>query len=537
MRGIRVKKSIWLSLVLALGLAVVAGCSDEKEPTAEPSQQPAEQKTGEQDAAKSGEPKAGGELVISDAADANTLDPHKATAAAAMRYIENMYSTLLRYKAGTYGELEGDLAKEYNVSEDGKVYTFKLHENVKFHNGDPFMSKDVKYSIERIVASEVRAPQFASVASIETPDDTTVVITLKEPVAPFLTFLAYPMNAIVNQKVVETNNGSLDNADAGSGPFTLVEWKKDQHMVLAKFADYFVEGKPYLDKVTWRPIAAETARTTALRNKEIDIMLQVTAKDIKKLQEENGLVVTSVPGTFWEYIGLNTSSGPLADAKVRQAVAWAVDREAINKIVKFGQASVLTGGPIPQGHWAYGDLNTYPKQDLDKAKQLLKDAGYENGFKVQLKVGSAFEEQVKAAQIIKQQLQQIGVKVEVLSQESGVFFEALGKKEFEMAIVGWLGFVDPDEFLYNIFHTGEIWNQQAYSNATVDALLEQGRVTTNQDERKDIYTQAQKHIVEDAPMVFLYVNPQTSAMVKAVQGFDVNPTVTTISLRDTWLNR
>ncbi|WP_044748531.1 ABC transporter substrate-binding protein [Bacillus alveayuensis] len=482
------------------------------------------------------EPKAGGELVISDATDANTLDPHKATTAASMRYIENMYSTLLRYKSGTYGELEGDLAKEYSISEDGKVYTFKLHEGVKFHNGDPLTSKDVKYSIERIIANEVRAPQFEFVEKIETPDDHTVVITLKQPVAPFLTFLAYPMNAIVNKNVVEQNNGSLDKADAGSGPFQLVEWKKDQHLILEKFPDYFVKGKPYLDKVIWKPIADNTARTTALRNKEIDIMLQVEPQDIKKLENNNGIVVKSVTGTFWEYLGLNTSKGPLANKKVRQAIAWAIDRESLNKLVKFGQAKVLTGGPIPEGHWAHDNSNIYPKRDLEKAKQLMKEAGYEKGFKVTLKV-SPKQDQVNAAQIIKQQLKEIGIEVEVLTQEPSIFFDALGKKDFEMTVVGWVGFVDPDEYLYNIFHTGEIWNQQNYSNPKVDELLEKGRVTIDQEERKKIYADAQKLIAEDAPMVFLYVNKQTSAFVDSVKDFDVNPTVTTISLRDTWLDR
>jgi peptide/nickel transport system substrate-binding protein len=521
------KKGLIMSLVLIM---VIVGCSSNND-----AQKPKEA-TPPAAESKTNEPKYGGELTISDATDANTLDPHKATAAAAMRYIENMYSTLLRYKSGTYGELEGDLAKEYSVSEDGKVYTFKLHQGVKFHNGDSLTSKDVKYSIGRIVESEVRAPQFAAVEKMETPDDQTLVITLKEPVAPFLTFLAYPVNAIVNQKVVEENNGSLDRVDAGSGPFKLVEWKKDQHMILEKFEDYFVEGKPYLDRVVWRPITEDTARTTALRNKEIDIMLQVAAKDIQKLDTADGLEVKSVTGTFWEYLGLNTEKGPLKDAKVRQAIAWALDRGAITKVVKFGQAEVLTGGPIPPGHWAYADLNTYPKQDLEKAKQLLKEAGYENGFKVTIKV-SPKKEQVDAAQIIKQQLKEIGIEVEVLSQEASVFFEQLGKKDFEMTVVGWVGFVDPDEFLYNIFHTGEKWNQQAYSNPRVDELLEKGRLVVDPEERKKIYAEAQKLIVEDAPMAFLYVNPQTSALVDSVKGFDVNPTVTTISLRDTWLDR
>ena len=328
----------------------------------------------------------------------------------------------------------------------------------------------------------------------------------------------------------------MDSVDAGSGPFKLVEWKKDQHLILEKFEDYFVEGRPFLDRVIWRPIAEDTARTTALRNKEIDIMLQVAPKDIMKLQNEPDLQVTSVTGTFWEYLGINTTKGPLQDRRVRQAIAHALDREAINQVVKFGQAEVLTGGPIPPTHWASADLSIYPKQDLDKARELLAEAGYADGFHVTLKV-SPVKEQVDAAQIIKQQLQEVGIEVEVLALESGVFFEQLGQQDFELTVVGWVGFVDPDEFLYNIFHTGEVWNQQGYSNPEVDALLEQGRITTDLQERKEIYARAQQLIVEDAPMAFLYMNPQTSAYWNHVQGFDVNPTVTTISLRDTWIAR
>ena len=532
-------KKLFAVIMMLTAIFVLAACSGEtsqkNEGTEQEQSQEKTEDTNKQETT-SEEPKAGGELLISDLGGAKTLDPHKATNAQSMRYIENMYNTLLRYKKGTYGELEGDLVKDYKISENGKVYTFNLYEGVKFHNGDDLTSEDVKYSIERIIEQEVRASHFAAVEKIETSDDYTVVLTLSEPVAPFLTFLAYPMNVIVNKTVVEENNGSLNNADAGSGPFKMVEWKKDQQLELAKFEDYFKDGKPYLDKVVWRTIPDETARITALRNKEIDIVLQVSPKDIPLIKKAEGVEITSVPGTYWEYIGLNTEAGPLAKKEVRQAIAWAVDRGALNKVIKFGKGTVLTGGPIPPGHWADGELNTYPKRDLEKANQLLSDAGYADGFKVTLKT-SPNQNQVDAAQMIKQQLAEVGIEVEVLTQESSIFFEALGKKDFEMTVVGWVGFVDPDEFLYNIFHTGEVWNQQAYSNSTVDELLEKGRKTMDQEERKQIYTEAQKLIVEDAPMVFLYANPQTSALVEGVQGFDVNPTVSTISLEDTWLDR
>lgn len=481
-------------------------------------------------------PVEGGELAIADLNGAQGLDPHKETGAQSMRYIENMYNTLFKYKEGTYGEIEGELVKDYNISDDGLEYTFELVDGVTFHNGDPLTSEDVKYSIERIVEMVVRAPQFESVKSIETPDDTTVVITLSEPVAPFLTFLANPMNAIVNQTIVEENGGSLDTVDAGSGPFQLVEWKKDQQLVLEKFNDYFKEGLPYLDRVVWKTIPDETARTTAIRNDELDIILQLSPKDITILEAADGINVESVTGSYWEYIGLNVTEGPLQEKAVRQAIAWAVDREELNNAVKFGMATPLPSGPIPPGHWAFAETNNYPKQDQEKAKELLAEAGYENGFDISLKVGQN-QAQIDAAQVVKQQLAEVNINVEVVQQEDSVFFEQLGQHDFEMTIVGWVGFVDPDEFLYNIFHTGEVYNQQEYSNSSLDELLEKGRTITDQAERKEIYTEAQNIIAEDAPMVFLYANQQASAIRDGVEGFDVNPTVTTISLEGTWIDR
>nr|WP_239534010.1 ABC transporter substrate-binding protein [Thalassobacillus pellis] len=488
--------------------------------------------TGGNSDSSEGEAGKGGTVTLVDLSEANSLDPHTVTDAASMHYIENMYNTLFRYIPGKYGEIEGDLVKDYKISEDGKVYTFTLHEGVKFHNGDALTSEDVKYSIERIIEKGVRKHQFSELKSIETPSETEVVMTLSEPIAPFLTFLANPMNAVVNKTIVEENGGELDSVDAGSGPFKLDHWTKDQEMVLTKFEDYFKEGLPYLDKVVWRSIPDETARTTAIRNGEIDILLQAQPKDVKLLEKAEGVNVVSVPGTYWEYIGLNTEKEALSNKKVRQAIAWAIDRDAINQVVKFGQASPLLSGNIPENHWAHLDEKIYPEPDLDKARKLLEEAGYGDGLKLTMKV-STNQSQIDAAQVIKQQLQEVGIELEVVSQEDSVFFEALGSGDFESTVVGWVGFVDPDEFLYNIFHTDGMYNQQNYSNPEVDKLLEKGRRTMDQEKRKEIYAKAQKIIAKEAPMVFLYANPQISAVRERVQGFVVDPTVTTGSLETT----
>ncbi|MCP3031599.1 ABC transporter substrate-binding protein [Halobacillus sp. A1] len=518
------KKSYW-GWLLVLFVLILAGCTDPTETTEESGGN-----DGGEEAASSED--GGGTLTITDLSDAQSLDPHVVTDAASMRYIENMYNTLFRYTEGSYGEVEGELVDEHEISDDGLTYTLTLHEGVKFHNGDDLTSEDVKYSIERIIENEVRSAQFDALESIETPSDTEVVMTLNEPVAPLLTFLAYPMNAIVNETIVEENDGDLSNADAGSGAFQLENWSMDQEMVLTKFDDYFKEGKPYLDEVVWRSIPDETSRTTAIRNGEVDILMQAEPKDISMLEDAEGVDVEMIDGSYWEYLGMNTEDGPLAEQEVRQAVAWAIDRSAINDSVKFGEATPLLSGPVPPNHWAHLDEEIYPEPDLDQARELLEEAGYGDGLDIELIVGTN-QFQIDAAQVIKQQLSEVDINVEVLSQEDSVFFDALGSGDFEMTVVGWVGFVDPDEFLYNIFHTDGMYNQQNYSNSEVDELLEQGRSEQDQEQRKELYDEAQRLIAEDAPMAFLYVNPQITAMRDNVQDFDVNPTVTTKSLEDT----
>lgn len=471
------------------------------------------------------------EIIVALQSDGTSLDPHTVNDAASMRLIENMYDTLFRYTE-TYGAFAPALVSVWTLAEDQRTYRLTLKTNATFHaSGRTVTAEDVKYSLERMMNIGARSFQLEGVHAMRVLDPFIIEIELDEPFAPFPIYLAHPMNAIVDREVVEATG--LDRTDGGSGPFRLVEWKKDRHLILEKYDAYAEPNTPILDRVIYRPIPDETARTIALRNGEVDIILDVAAKDVALLEAVPGIRVTSVPGTFWEYLGLNCTRAPLSDPRVRQAIAWAVDRSLLNRLVKFGRATELTGGPIPPNHWAYAELNLYPRRDVERAKHLLVEAGYPDGFPLTVKVGSAFAYQVRAAEVIKQQLRDIGIEVKIQALESGLFFHALGNKEFEAAIVGWLGFVDPDEWTYNLFKTDAPWNQQGYSNAQVDAWLEQGRSTLDSDVRKSIYKNVQRQVAMDAPMVFLYVNDRTSAMLDSVAGFEVHPTATTISLRNT----
>ncbi len=470
-------------------------------------------------------------LVVAVQGDAQSLDPHAVTDAGSMRMIENLYSTLLRY-GPTYGEVGPDLAESVTASADGRTYTVKLVPNAHFHSGRTVTAADVKYSIERIRKGGARAENFSAVESIETPDTRTAILHLSEPVAPFRTYLAYPMNAIVDREVVEQHNGDLRNADAGSGPWKLASWTPNKALVLTRHEGYHVAGLPKTSHLEYWPIADETARSTALRRGEVSMVHEVPEKDVSILDAAEGVRVESVPGTFWEYVGINTRHPPFDDARVRRAVAWAVDRDALNRAIKFGRAVPLTGGNLPPNHWCYPDLQIYPKRDVARAKALLKAAGKGGGFTAVMKVNSSVSYQVRAAEMVKQQLADVGIAVQLQGLESGVFFQQLGAGDFDLTLVGWLGFVDPDEYTYNLFHTGGKFNQQGYSNPKADQLLERGRRELDRDKRKVIYAEAEKLIAADAPMVFLYVNPQVTAMRSGVSGYVVHPTGTTIFLRD-----
>lgn len=480
------------------------------------------------------DPVTGGEAVVALQSGGQTLDPHRATDAASMRLIENLYGTVMRYTE-VYGEVEPYLARSVQLADDQRTYTFTLRDDVRFHSGRLMTAADVRYSIERIIEQQVRAEQFRHIASMEAPDPHTLIVRLTQPLAPFLTYLAYPMNAVVDREVVEEHGGSLDRVAGGTGPFRLVDWRKDRHLIMERHDRYHVDGLPRLDRVTFRPISDETARTTALRNREIDLMLDVPDKDRRILEETDHVVIEHVPGTFWEYVGIQTERPPFDDRRVRQAVAWAIDRDMINQIVKLGRATVADGDFYPPNHWAYTGQSIYPARDVDRAQALLREAGHPDGFKTEMIVGSAFPYQVAAAQIVKQQLAEIGIEVDLLSQESAVFFDALNRGEFDLTLVGWLGFVDPDEWLYNIFHSSGQWNQQRYASDEVDEGLRQGRLTSDQAERRAIYAGVQRRILTDAPVVLLYVNEQTSARLRRLQGYRVHPTATTRSLRKTWI--
>ncbi|MFW7379230.1 MAG: ABC transporter substrate-binding protein [Oligoflexus sp.] len=472
-------------------------------------------------------------LIVAVQGDALTLDPHRASDAASMRMMENMNCGLLRY-GEAYGEVASDAASRHQISDDGLVYDFYLHKEAMFHSGRPITATAVKASIERIQAQNIRSNHFAQLQQIEAPSPHHLRLRLKEPFAPLLTYLAHPMNAIVDTQAVDDKQ-KLDPKLSGCGPFQLERWERDFRLLMRRFAKSFRQEEIRLKAIELRPIADESSRSSALRAGDVHLLLDVPLKDLPKMAGADAIEVQEESGTFWEYLGLQTSKPPFDQRKVRQAIAWAVDRHMLNRLVKFGHAEVLASGPIPSHHWASLDTAIYPRRDINQAKKLLAEAGYPQGFRTTLTVGAQFPYQVDAAIVIKQQLKDIGIDVRIESLESGLFFYKLGQGDFFMTIVGWLGFVDPDEWFFEIFGSQGQWNQQAYRHAAIDDLILQARSSSTRSRRLELYQQIQKQIATDAPMVFLYNNKQFAAYQRQVKGFQLHPTGVSLGLQRSYL--
>lgn len=471
-------------------------------------------------------------IVIGIRSKGLSLDPHAVNDAASFRLIENMYSTLFRYTK-VYGEIQPHLIKSHEFSEDGKTLKLNLKQGTKFHSGRELTSEDVVFSINRIISKKVRSGHFDGLESATAHSPYQVILQFKKPNAAILSNLAHPMNAIVDKQATESKDGKLSNFDAGSGPYQLQEWKEGFYLKLMAFDDYFIEGLPKIKQLTYRPIPDESTRIVALKNQEVDLILDVPEKEIDRLKKQENLEHASEVGTFWEYVGLNTKKSPLHDKRVRQAIAYAIDRAEINQLVKQGHAFPTPGTPMPPSHWAANtDFKPYQKPDLEKAKSLLKDAGLESGFKLEMILKGDSPNQIEAAQVVKQQLKKIGVDVQLQPLESTLYFKRLGDRDFQSTLIGWVGFVDPDEWFYHIFHTQGKWNQQNYSNKTVDEKLEQARQELNQERRASLYKEVQELLIEDSPMAFVYLNNLTSAWNSRLEGYVVHPTASTIFLRD-----
>lgn len=473
--------------------------------------------------------KKGGNLRVALSQDFGNLDPMLSGQFTERQVFYNMYDALVSVDSTL--KIIPALAESWDISADGKTYTFNLRKGVKFHDGTEFNAEAVKFNIERYQTTDgsVRKSDLSSITQVTIVDPNKVTFTLNAPNAPLLATLVDRAGMMVSPAAVQkyAKDFTRTPLGAGTGPFKLVEWKKDERTVLERNPDYWKKDAngvqlPYLDKITYRPIVDATVRVTNLKTGDIDVADAVPNRDVADLKKNTDLAYKDIPSTAYTGIRLNVTAAPFNNKALRQAMGYALDAEQIFKTVYFNIGAVASG-PIPPSSWAYDPSFKPYTRDLTKAKAKLAEGGQPNGFtfKMQVQAGDPIGQQV--VEIVRDQLGEIGIKMEIEQLEFPKIVANTRDKKFESALIGWSGRIDPDGNMFAHFKTGGSNNDSGYTNPDVDTLLDKARAVTDQTERKKLYQDAQKIIMDDLPYPLFYHAPSYQAVSNKVQNFLLMP--------------
>ena len=486
-------------------------------------------------------PRYGGTLRAGMQTDPVGLDPHLTTATATRNMMENVYDTAVQVDP-TLRIVPG-LATSWQTSADGLTWTFTLRGNVKFHNGRALTADDLVYSLNRIRDPKTKSPRASDFSVIDTVTATgplTVAVRLKQPFSPLLAKLASSLNVIVPHEVVE-KDGDLNTQVVGTGPFRFAEYTPQQHLVLVRSGDFWgydTTGRrlPYIDRIEFNFYPDAVARTTALRTGNVDWIEYVPSSEVQSLRGDPNVQVVGGLSANFRGLYINNTAAPFNNVKVRQAMAWAVDRKQIVDTALFGVGGVVaTGTTIPPGNYYAMAKNVYSKVDVDKGKQLMAEAGFANGVDAELYVTSTYDFLRTPAELVQAQLAKIGIRTKIVAADWSVYLPTVFQKHYTLTILGNSGQADPDDFLYNPFHTGVASNYLNYSDPQFDKLVEQGRAVSGDAQRRAIYQQAQQRLQDTVPMVFLFHSTQYEAMRKNVRGYQHWLNTSYLGLRTTWI--
>ncbi len=482
-------------------------------------------------------------LVIALESSPTNLDPRLALDAASVRINQLIYGKLVRFDRKL--NIVSDLAERWEIP-DPLTYVFHLKKGVYFHDGSELTSEDVKYTFQSIMdpaLGSAKRGSYSALEKIDTPDPRTVVFRLKKPYAPFLVSM---IQGIVPAHIARSGEIDLSTYPVGSGPFRFQSWRQGEKIELTANENYCC-GKPKLDGVVFRIIPDETIRLLEMEKGGIHLIQNGLSPDVlPRLRENENIRIVTGPSTNYSYLGFNME-GPITGNKlVRQAIAISINRETIIDNLLKG-AAIKATGLLPPEHWAYeGNVDKY-SYDPAHAAQLLDQAGLNDPdgdgprprFKLIYKT-SQNQIRRRIAEVIQQNLKEIGIELNIQSYEWGTFFSHIRKGNFQMYSLTWVGITDPDIYYY-IFHTSSFppdgANRGKYSNSEVDHLLEKGRTTLNLEERKAIYSRVQKIIARDVPYVSLWHEVNVAVMRKEVKGFHLYPGGDFTSIKDVYLNR
>lgn len=461
-------------------------------------------------------------LTIGQAAAPTSLDPQRANDVPSSRIMAQIYETLIIQNNKM--ELEPGLAQSWRQIND-TTYEFKLRKGVKFHNGETLTAKDVAYTLRRAYNSPYVGfiVQQLDPDKIKVIDDYTIQIGTTTPYAPILDILAHVGTSIVNEKAVISAGDNYDFKPVGTGPYRLGD--KDFINVSLIAFDNYHGIMPKLDRVVFKEIPLAYVRTWELERKTVDIALDLLGTEAAELANSKDLVTYRSPNLTTTYIGFNVNKKPFDDVRVRQAINYALDLENIVSAVFRDTASVAKG-PMGPNVWAASPSQKPYHYNIEKAKALLKEAGYEKGFNTTILVNDN-QSRIDIAEILEYQLRKVNITTKVMVTDWANYLDLTGQGDFDMFVLGWTTVTgEADYALYSQFHStqhGYLGNRTNYSNKRVDELLDLARKTTDPAKRRAYYVEVQEIIYQEAPWVFFSHGENIAMTRRDTTGFQLHP--------------
>ena len=504
------KKRLSLFLTALLTMAVLGGCGADS--TGESSQE-----NSSKESVVQSEAVYGGSVVVGIQQDIDSLDPHKATAAGTKEILFNIFEGLV--KPDENGNLICAVASDYSISDDGLVYTFTLRDNVKFHNGNTVTGEDVKYSLERAAGLLDGTPLISTlqtIQSVDILDNKTVQVT----VGAANTELIYSFVAAI----IPAGSGEDTAADpVGTGPFSFVSYTPQEGIVVKKNTDYWQEGLPYLDEVEFKITGSADTALLELQGGSIDIYAYLTDSQANTLKDT--FQVVSSPSNVVQALFLNNAEKPLDDVRVRQAICYALDKDMINEFVAGDNGTPVSSAMLPTLKDYYVDLNDMygSTANIDKAKELLADAGYPDGFDLTIAIPSNYEFHMQTGEVVAEQLKEVGINVTIDAMEWSTWLDQVyNGRQYQATISGITSDLTPG-YLLNRFQTDSKKNFINFASADYDALYQKIQDTLDVEQKKEYYKQLQQILCEDAGSAFLQVPANTTAIAKDLTGYKFYP--------------
>jgi ABC-type transport system substrate-binding protein len=476
----------------------------------------------------------GGTVVMATQSDAARLDPAATGDVPSMLVQSVMFEGLVGWDKDQ--KLVPQLAESWTISDGGKVITWKLRQGVKFHDGEEFDAQAAKVNFDRWLDKAnglLTLSQFASVESVEAVDKHTLKMTLKEPNGALLQTLAGRRAMFNSPKALAKWGKDINLHPTGTGPFEFVEWVPKDHITVKRFEGYW-GTKPSLEKITYKPVPEPASRVAMLEAGDADLAAPVPIQDVSRLRANPKLNVMMVDSLDNLHFALNMQKEIFKDVRVRQAVNYAVDKEAIVKNIYNGLAVPLTKSPVSPFLWGYSAVGDYYKYDPAKAKELLKAAGVKPGTKLVMWIPDGrYVQDRQVGEAVAGYLREVGFDSQITKMEWATYIGRVGQKPdpiapYDLAMLAWsVGTQDADWGLGGTFLSTN-WPPRAYNLAfyksdAVDNALNAGRQTTDSAKRMEAYKVAQKQIMEDAPWLFLVAPKFIGAAKKELQNVYVIP--------------